>query len=157
MPRHGFIGVSPLQPAIAGLVFLFGFTPTISSANPVNPGGEALGLVGIGLTGIALTVEVALTAALLILLCRVEHRVRLATGLVALNLVSYFVFIAFLFPRFPHLFVIEMMIWLLEAAGMAILVGGTGSNPLKWWQALAISFVGNLASFLIGEAIWSHR
>lgn len=151
------VGASPWRAVIAGWVFLFGFKPAPCSANPVNPSGEALGLVGIGLTGIALAVEVSLTAALLMLICRVEHRVRLVAGLVVLNLLSYFVFVAFLFPRFPHLLVIEIMIWLLEAAGMLVLVRLSGGAPLKAWQALAISLVGNLASFLIGEAIWGYE
>ena len=151
------VAASPWRSLIAGWVFLFGFKPAPCSANPVNPGGEALGLVGIGLTGIALSVEVVLTAALLVLICRVEHRVRLAAGLVVLNLLSYFAFVAFLFPRFPHLLVIEIMIWVLEAAGMMVLVRLAGGNPLKAWQALAVSLVGNLASYLIGEAIWSYE
>ena len=82
---------------------------------------------------------------------------RLVAGLVVLNLLSYFAFVAFLFPRFPHLLVIEIMIGLLEAAGMMVLVRLAGGNPLKAWQALAISLVGNLASYLIGEAIWGYE
>lgn len=141
----------------AAWALLFGFKPTLCSANPVNPGGEALGLAGIGLTGIALSVELALTASLLVLLCRIDYRVRLSVGLLVLNLLSYFAFIGFLFPRFPYLLVIEVMIWLIEAVGMVFLVRLAGGNPLKPWQALAISLAGNLASYLIGEAIWGHE
>lgn len=43
-------------------------------------------------------------------------------GLLGLNLLSYAIFVAFLFPRFPYLVVIEQMIWLLEAGGMVLLV-----------------------------------
>ena len=84
------IAASHWRPVIGGWSFLFGLKPALCSANPVNPGGEALGLVGIGLTGIALAVEVALTAALLILICRVEHRARVVAGLVG-NLASFFI------------------------------------------------------------------
>lgn len=148
---------SRLKPALAGAAFLIGFIPALAAANPVNPGGEALGLVGIALTGLSLSVEVAIAAALLVLICRVEHRLPLVAGLLGMNLLSYAIFVAFLLPRFPHLVVIELMIWLLEAAGMILLVRWSGGNPLKGWQALVISLVGNLASYLIGEAIWSYE
>ncbi len=148
---------SRLKSTFAGIAFLVGFLPAIAAANPVNPGGEALGIVGIALTGISLSVEVAISAALLVLICRVEHRVRLVAGLLGLNLLSYAIFVAFLLPRFPYLVVIELMIWLLEAGGMMLLVRWAGGNPLKVWQALAVSLVGNLASYLIGEAIWSYE
>lgn len=149
--------VSLVKPALTAIAFLVGFLPVIAAANPVNPGGEARGMVGVALTGIALSVEVALSAALLVLICRVEHRVRLVAGLLGLNLLSYAIFVDFLFPRFPHLVLIELMIWLLEAGGMMLLVRWAGGSPLKAWQALVISLVGNLASYLIGEAMWSYE
>jgi hypothetical protein len=115
-------------------------------------GGIGKGL-GIAAVAFALAVEVAATAAVAIWVCRIEPRKLLVASFALLNLASYIAFIRLLHPMIGKVAITELLIWIVEAIAILIITGLLSEKPLSPKRALAISFGGNLLSFLVGYGV----
>lgn len=126
--------------------------PGIAGANPVtyDPLGSLSGILRIAVVVVALAAEVALVSALLIRVGRVERRGLLVTSMAVLNIATYYLFIHLALPRTGHVLLIEMAIWLSEGLLIPGVARPLANRPIGMKTALAISLVGNLASFLVG-------
>ena len=125
-------------------------------ANPVSldpTGGLATKGVWLAVTAFALAAEVTLTASTTIWLCRIGHRPPLIIAFSVLNILSYTIFIRLLYPRLRMIPLVELLIWIVEAIGMVAITDRLSDKPLTPKRALAISFAGNLLSFLIGFGV----
>ncbi|MCW1925814.1 hypothetical protein OKA05_24865 [Luteolibacter arcticus] len=141
----------PIRLALAALLF---FIPGTLTANPVSDptAGLAKG-IGMAVVVFALAAEVALTSTVAIWLCRIGHRPPLVIAFALLNGLSYTVFIRMIYPRTGMIVLIELLIWIVEAFGMLVITDRLSDKPLTPKRALAISFAGNLLSFLIGYGV----
>lgn len=126
-----------------------------AEANPVTmdpTGGLGRGLVFAAIT-FALAIEVAVTSAAVIWLCRIEVRPPVVAALALLNLASYFLFIRLLHPFIGKILITESLIWVVEAAAIFVVSHLMSEKPLSMKRALVVSLVGNLASFLVGYGV----
>ncbi|MCW1884859.1 hypothetical protein OKA04_08975 [Luteolibacter flavescens] len=138
-----------LRIALCALPFLL--TGTLL-ANPVSldPTSGLANGIGIAAVVFALAAEVVVTSTAAILICRGAQRPQVVLAFAVLNALSYTVFIRMLYPITGLVLLIELLIWLVEAGGMVAITRRFSEKPLTPKQALVISAVGNLVSFIIG-------
>jgi hypothetical protein len=146
---------SPENRLRIALIALFLCLPGTLAANPVSvdPVGGLTKGFGLAVAAFALAAEVVFTSTVAIWLCRIGHRPPLVIAFAALNILSYTVFIRLLYPRSGMILLIELLIWVVEALGMLAITHRLSDRPLTPRRALAISFAGNLLSFLIGFGV----
>ena len=101
---------------------------------------------------VALVIEIAITAGLLIWLIGVERRLPVVLGLSLLNAATFCVFIVWLQPRIQNILVTESLIWLTESFAIVWIAGALGSTVVALPRALGVAFVGNLISYLVGSS-----
>lgn len=137
------------------LVLICGLFPGVAAANPVSydPMGSLSQIMRTGVVCVALAAEVALVSFLIIMLCGAGRRVPLGISLLLLNVFSYFVFIRLILPKVENVFLVETVIWLVEALAILAIARAFFERPVMMKGALAISLAGNLTSYLVGLAI----
>jgi hypothetical protein len=101
---------------------------------------------------VALVIEIAITAGLLIWVIGVQRRLPVVLGLVLLNAVTFCVFVVWLQPSIQITLVIESLIWLTESFAIVWIAGVLGSTVVALPRALGVAFVGNLISYLVGSS-----
>ncbi|MFC7339628.1 hypothetical protein ACFQY0_20735 [Haloferula chungangensis] len=85
-------------------------------ANPVrDPMDQMSQGLWIAVAVVALIIEIAITAGLLIWIFRVERRLPVVAGLVLLNIATFCVFVVWLQPMIHNTLVTETLIWLTES------------------------------------------
>jgi hypothetical protein len=101
---------------------------------------------------VALGIEIAITAGLLIWIFGVERRLPVILGLVLLNAATFCVFVVWLQPSIQNTLVTESLIWLTESFAIVWIAGVLGSTVVALPRALGVAFVGNLISYLVGSS-----
>ena len=101
---------------------------------------------------VALVIEIALTAGLLIWIIGVERRLPVVLGLVLLNAATFCVFVVWLQSSIQNTLVTESLIWLTESFAIVWIAGVLGSTVVALPKALGVAFVGNLISYLFGAS-----
>ena len=138
------------------LMSVFGILliPTVAIANPtVDPRQQAHWAIAAALVVVAMAIEVVVTAIILIKVCEIEHRIALVGALILMNIATYALFICFLLPMIGSVTFVELLIWITEAYIMVQIARLLSDIPLLFRHALAISFLGNAISFLVGLAV----
>lgn len=126
--------------------------PAVAAANPV--GDPTAGLkqgFSLGVIAFALAAEVTVVSAVCIWLCRIWDRPPVVIAVTVLNLLSYGLFIRLLHPLIRYIVITETLIWFVEAVALLAITFQLSDKPLTPRRALAISFAGNLVSFLVGH------
>ncbi|MFN0125899.1 MAG: hypothetical protein ACKV19_04340 [Verrucomicrobiales bacterium] len=139
------------RPLLKALAFWWLLIPQTASANPAVSLQDQISIGAlIGLTIFAMALELLVTAVLLVLICDVERRVLLACLLLLLNILTFVLFIVFLYPLVRSVVVIELLIWSAEALLIVQITRWLGEKPIVLRRAFVVAFVGNLFSFLVG-------
>ncbi len=99
----------------------------------------------------SLAVEIALTAAMLIGLYRIQRRALLVCCLIALNAATFGLFVVWIYPHLKNVWVIEGLIWLVESMGIAAILRGFQVPPFSMRTVALVALLGNLVSFLLGN------
>ena len=127
--------------------------PSIAFGNPtVDPRDQLNQGFLLALISLALAIEIVVTTLILVFACQIEHRLTLVAAVTLLNVASFSVFILYLHPKIGSVTVTEMLIWVTEAYGVTHLSRWLGERPLSFKLALAVTFLGNLFSYLVGLA-----
>lgn len=135
------------------LVFVGLLMPTVATANPVvNQRDQVHQGMVFGLVALSLFIEVVVTALILKWICQVERRLSLVAALTLLNLATFTLFVFYLHPMIGSVIVTELAIWPTEAFGIMHITRLLSEQPATFRTALAVAFLGNLFSFLVGLA-----
>ncbi|MFN0127521.1 MAG: hypothetical protein ACKV19_12635 [Verrucomicrobiales bacterium] len=110
-------------------------------------------MAGVGL--IAIGVEVALLAKVLLAIYQPVRTFPTILCLVLLNIATYALFVVWIHPKLGNTIVTEFFVWLAEGFGIAMIMRKVAEERVSVRTALAFSFIGNLISYLIGESFYS--
>ena len=134
-------------------VMLLALSCGTALGNPVrDPLDQMSQGLWIAVAVVALVIEIAITAGLLIWIIGVERRLPVVLGLALLNAVTFCVFVVWLQPSIQNTLVTESLIWLTESFAMVWIAGVLGSTVVALPRALGVAFVGNLISYLVGSS-----
>jgi hypothetical protein len=127
--------------------------PSTALANPsIDPGDQMHQGFLLALITLALLIEIAITALILIYACQIDHRLTLVASLTLLNVASFSVFILYLHPKIGSVTITELLIWFAETYAVTHISRSLGERPLSYRQALAVTFMGNMFSYVVGLA-----